>query len=178
MASSVLTPPSKTSFEPPAAKAPEPLRAVHTTNFPSLLRQLGASLLVTTYQAGRLVLVLTDPATTTILGPGAKRPTIRGGGKGRVFDIEGGSLALEGLTIAGGRAVRGGGILNHGGTLALDHAVLRGNRADVGGALFNDGKATLTHVVIRGNTTRVGSGLFNARNTTLTRGRSAVGGRR
>src|SRR3954467_7205767 len=36
---------------------PAPLRAVHTTNFPGLLRQLGASLLVTTYQAGKLVLV-------------------------------------------------------------------------------------------------------------------------
>lgn len=34
-----------------------PLRAVHTTNFPALLRQLGASLLVTTYQAGKLVIV-------------------------------------------------------------------------------------------------------------------------
>ena len=36
---------------------PTPLRAVHTPNFPLLLRQLGASLLVTTYQAGKLVLV-------------------------------------------------------------------------------------------------------------------------
>jgi uncharacterized protein (TIGR03032 family) len=34
-----------------------PLRAVHTTNFSAILRQLGASLLVTTYQAGKLVLV-------------------------------------------------------------------------------------------------------------------------
>jgi uncharacterized protein (TIGR03032 family) len=34
-----------------------PLRAVHSTNFPALLRQLGSSLLVTTYQAGKLVLV-------------------------------------------------------------------------------------------------------------------------
>jgi uncharacterized protein (TIGR03032 family) len=33
------------------------LKAVHTRNFPSLLRQLGASLLVTTYQAGKLVMV-------------------------------------------------------------------------------------------------------------------------
>src|SRR5262249_17653293 len=31
--------------------------AGHTPNFPALLRQLGASLLVTTYQAGRLVMV-------------------------------------------------------------------------------------------------------------------------
>jgi uncharacterized protein (TIGR03032 family) len=36
---------------------PGPLRAGHTPNFPALLRQLGASLLVTTYQAGKLVLV-------------------------------------------------------------------------------------------------------------------------
>jgi uncharacterized protein (TIGR03032 family) len=39
----------------PAAEAP--LRAVHTPNFPALLRRLGASLLVTTYQAGKLVLI-------------------------------------------------------------------------------------------------------------------------
>jgi uncharacterized protein (TIGR03032 family) len=36
---------------------PAPLRAVHTPNFPELLRQFGASLLITTYQAGKLVIV-------------------------------------------------------------------------------------------------------------------------
>ena len=41
----------------PRTEDPTPLRAVHTSNFPALLRQLGASLLVTTYQAGKLVLV-------------------------------------------------------------------------------------------------------------------------
>ena len=41
----------------PKTEDPAPLRAVHTPNFPALLRQLGASLLVTTYQAGKLVLV-------------------------------------------------------------------------------------------------------------------------
>jgi uncharacterized protein (TIGR03032 family) len=34
-----------------------PLCAAHTPNFPAILRQLGASLLVTTYQAGKLVMV-------------------------------------------------------------------------------------------------------------------------
>src|SRR5580704_12621133 len=34
-----------------------PLHAAHSPNFPALLRQLGASLLVTTYQAGKLVMV-------------------------------------------------------------------------------------------------------------------------
>ena len=41
----------------PRTEDPAPLRAVHTPNFPALLRQLGASLLVTTYQAGKLVMV-------------------------------------------------------------------------------------------------------------------------
>lgn len=35
----------------------EPLRSVHTTNFPDILKQLGISLLVTTYQAGKLVVL-------------------------------------------------------------------------------------------------------------------------
>src|SRR5262249_16882237 len=39
-------------------------------------------------------LVLTDPATITIVGPGARRLTISGAGKSGVFDVEGGSLAL------------------------------------------------------------------------------------
>src|SRR5262249_45798545 len=42
---------------PTLASDPQPLRAVHTSNFPALLRRLGASLLVTTYQADKVVLV-------------------------------------------------------------------------------------------------------------------------
>lgn len=41
----------------PRQPAAPPLRAVHTPNFPELLRQLGVSLLLTTSQAGKLVLV-------------------------------------------------------------------------------------------------------------------------
>jgi uncharacterized protein (TIGR03032 family) len=43
--------------DPSNSKAEAPLRAVHTSNFPAILRRLGASLLVTTYQAGKLVMV-------------------------------------------------------------------------------------------------------------------------
>ena len=39
---------------------PEPLRSVHTTNFPELLNQLGATLVISTYQAGHLILVRHD----------------------------------------------------------------------------------------------------------------------
>ncbi len=45
--------------EPNASE--QPLRSVHTTNFPGILQQLGISLLVTTYQAGKLVIVRPDP---------------------------------------------------------------------------------------------------------------------
>jgi hypothetical protein len=44
---------------PPPADAAA-LRSVHTQSFPPLLRALGASLLVTTYQAGKLVVVRAD----------------------------------------------------------------------------------------------------------------------
>jgi uncharacterized protein (TIGR03032 family) len=45
---------------PPDDSAPSPLRSVHTSNFPAILDQLGSSLLVTTYQAGKLVVVRSD----------------------------------------------------------------------------------------------------------------------
>lgn len=44
----------------PAETAPEPLRSVYTENFPASLDALGASLMVTTYQAGKLVMVRAD----------------------------------------------------------------------------------------------------------------------
>src|ERR1700692_5148096 len=49
--------PTTLPTDPPSIGDTSPLRAVHTANFPALLRQLGASLLVTTYQAGKLVMV-------------------------------------------------------------------------------------------------------------------------
>ncbi len=50
--------------EPPSDAGPPsgdaPLRSVHTTNLSAIFQQLGVSLLVTTYQAGKLVLVRPD----------------------------------------------------------------------------------------------------------------------
>jgi uncharacterized protein (TIGR03032 family) len=58
----MITSPASPAYRPSEADRPEtenpaPLRAVLTTNLPALLRQLGVSLLVTTYQAGKLVRV-------------------------------------------------------------------------------------------------------------------------
>jgi hypothetical protein len=113
-------------------------------------------------------LVLTNPAAITIVGPGAKSLSISGGGKSGVFDVEGGSLALSGVTIAAGQADLGGGLRNEGGRLVLTNVVIRGNRAVVGGGLFNDGRATLSRVSIKGNRAQVGCGVFNTRTATLT----------
>jgi uncharacterized protein (TIGR03032 family) len=50
-----------TATEPEIPETPlPPLRSVHTTNFPSILDQLGASVLVSTYQAGKLVMLRPD----------------------------------------------------------------------------------------------------------------------
>ncbi len=112
-------------------------------------------------------LVLSDPATITIVAPGARRLTIGGGGKTGVFDIETGSLSLSGVTIANGNADLGGGLRNDGGRLVLTNVLIQGNRAIVGGGLFNDGRTTLGAVSIKGNRAHVGSGMFNTRAATL-----------
>jgi uncharacterized protein (TIGR03032 family) len=48
------------NIEPAAKEGPSPLRSVHTTNFPGILDQLQSSLAVTTYQAGKLVILRSD----------------------------------------------------------------------------------------------------------------------
>jgi uncharacterized protein (TIGR03032 family) len=44
----------------PADRDPSPLRSVHTINFPAILDKLHSSLFVTTYQAGKLVILRSD----------------------------------------------------------------------------------------------------------------------
>ncbi|MEO0867933.1 MAG: TIGR03032 family protein [Cyanobacteria bacterium J06642_11] len=46
-----------------SSAAPSPLRSIHTNNFPGLLSTLGISLVVSTYQAGKVVLVRADGGT-------------------------------------------------------------------------------------------------------------------
>jgi uncharacterized protein (TIGR03032 family) len=45
---------------PTTPAPPPPLRSVHTTNFPQILAEAPASVLVTTYQAGKLVILRND----------------------------------------------------------------------------------------------------------------------
>src|SRR4029079_12253502 len=52
--------PENNQATPPADTGPSPLSSVHTTNFPAILDQLHSSLFVTTYQAGKLVILRSD----------------------------------------------------------------------------------------------------------------------
>lgn len=84
-----------------------------------------------------------------IEGPGAEKLTISGNNSSRVFDISGGvTVTLAGLTVTGGFADHGGGILNEpGANLTLSHVSLSDNQAVLGlggGAIFNDAGASLS----------------------------------
>ena len=113
-----------------------------------------------TLSRGQLALI---NRSTTIIGPGAGLLTISGGGQSRVFDIEGGSAVLSGLTISGGQADNGAGLYHNGGTLSLTGCTVSGNTAgSLGGGLGNQvGTATLTNCTVSGNTAAAGGGVGN-----------------
>ncbi len=66
-----ITPPPDDTTQP---SGPPPLRSVHTSNFPAILDQLGISLAVTTYQAGKLVLVRSDQGVINTHFRGFNKP--------------------------------------------------------------------------------------------------------
>ena len=72
------------SDQPSAEPAPSPLRSVHTTNFPAILDQLGSSLLVTTYQAGKLVIVRSDSGVINTHFRAFNKPMGLAVGRGRL----------------------------------------------------------------------------------------------
>ena len=68
----------------PADTGPSPLRSVHTTNFPAILDQLGSSLLVTTYQAGKLVILRSDGGVINTHFRAFNKPMGMAMGRGRL----------------------------------------------------------------------------------------------
>jgi hypothetical protein len=80
------------------------------------------------------------------------------------------------VTVADGKADRGGGLRNEGGWLELTDVVVQSNRAFTGGGIYNDGQATLTNVIIRGNSACVENGLFNTRRAIFSWRRSPARG--
>jgi uncharacterized protein (TIGR03032 family) len=59
----LLARPAKPATRPAGAGAESPLRSVYTQSFPQLLRQISSSLLVSTYQTGKLICARHDQGT-------------------------------------------------------------------------------------------------------------------
>jgi CSLREA domain-containing protein len=130
----------------------------------------------------------------TILGPGAniltvRRSTASGTPSFRIFNIQGSTVAISGMTISGGdlaNAGGGAGILNSGGSLTLADSSVSFNRVTglntVGGGILNinNGSLTLTNSSVNANTAPTGggirsdSGTVKITNSTLSRNSSGA----
>ena len=95
-----------------------------------------------------------------ITGAGARTTIIDGSGIiDQVFEIRTGTVTISDMTITGGRADFGGGILVQSqGTLTVNKATVSGNTAtDSGGGIFSFGKLTLDSSTVSGNTAATGT---------------------
>jgi hypothetical protein len=105
-----------------------------------------------------------------ITGPSANLLTVqRTSGTARIFHLNAGKTAtISGLTIAGGNATSGAGILNDHGTLTITHSTISGNgtASTSGGGILNDGSTTAASLTIlnstlSGNTASTGGAVSN-----------------
>lgn len=106
----------------------------------------------------------------TIVGPGANQLTIDGRGSNQVFMIgAGANVSISGLTITGGNAANGGGILNNG-TLRLSNDTISGNSAtSSGGGIYNTGTLSLSNCTVLGNTAdQLAGGIYSTGSLSLT----------
>jgi len=109
-----------------------------------------------------------DIATNlTVVGAGAGVTAVDGGGIDRVLHVDpagaGITVEMTDVTIRGGQPAAlqdGGGMLNNGATLELDHVAVTGNQADDGGGIDNDGTADflMLNGTLSGNTAADDSG--------------------
>src|SRR5215204_4524716 len=112
---------------------------------------------------------LTLDKSLTIDGPGANQLTINANGASRVFLIPSlvadasNIVALEGLTIAGGNSVAGGGIYQGIATLTITNVSIIGNNAtSAGGGIYKPGGTlTVINSTIAGNTGSSVAGIYN-----------------
>src|SRR5262249_21709861 len=95
------------------------------------------------------------------------------GGDYRIFTVvQGASVLITGLTIAGGRAAEGSGLFNAG-TLSGFYATLTENLADaafgVGGRVYHapGGDLTVSHSTLMGNRAAQGGGIANVLGTMM-----------
>lgn len=119
--------------------------------------------------------------TLVIIGDGAGTTAIIGSAQARVFDIfQGAKLALQGITVSGGRGgtsvafpghIHGGAIHNHGELFMVQSAIVSGRalNSEGGGLAAAGGSRTeLTNVTIADNVAdNIGGGIWNMGSLTL-----------
>ena len=122
--------------------------------------------------AGTYTLASPLPVIDGVLTINGNGRTIDGDGNGPVLAVDVGDLTIDDITITGGAAIEGGGILNLG-ELTVTNSTITGNSADSGAGVFNAGSADIVRSTIADNTaTDAGGGITNfgvalIRNTTI-----------
>jgi hypothetical protein len=115
----------------------------------------------------------------TLAGAGAGRTTIEGipdGGAAVIYIKLGISVAISGVTIAGGATHTYSGGVNNFGKLTLLDSVIRGNSGSFGGGIFTyaDATSTLIGCEVTGNTAETGGGIWNGNIRNAEPGRSTL----
>ncbi len=115
-----------------------------------------------------------------ILGTGADRTTIDGGGIDRVIDAQG-SLELHGVEVRGGRATSAGGGIRSVETFTLIRSTVRSNRSDVEGGGISADQLVVRDSTISGNVAGTRGGgiaadLANLENVTLSGNQAGLDG--
>jgi hypothetical protein len=89
----------------------------------------------------------------------------------RIFQVvNGANLTLNNLTLSNGTVPgnKGGALSNNGGTVTINHSVLRNNSADTGGAIMNSaGSLIITNSTLSGNSAIYGGAIENAGSLTV-----------
>ncbi|MDQ3817623.1 MAG: DUF5011 domain-containing protein, partial [Acidobacteriota bacterium] len=125
-----------------------------------------------------LTSALPDIADHLIInGPGANLLTVKrdsGASNFRIFEIMSGTVAINGLTISGGKGTGatfrgGGGIYNIGGTLTVSDCTFSDNSGvdTGGGAIYNSATLTVINSTFSGNGGFAGGAISNERMLTI-----------
>ncbi len=176
------------SGNPPGGSAP-PCTVCPTCIFPTIQAAVDAArtgdiigLCPGTYRETIAIPARASLRGLVIVGAGSEAgdTIIDGDGFGPVVanPAEGPALVLQRLTITGGHAEQGGGILTTARSLTLIDVRVTGNRATLGGGgIFSSGTLELGATDVTNNTARNGGGIFSTgENTVVLRNDSTVSG--
>jgi hypothetical protein len=79
----------------------------------------------------------------------------------RVFNITGGTVILENMTVSNGNTSENGAGIYNSGNLTINNSTVSGNTATYGGGIYNYGTMSLSNSTVSGNTATYGGGIYN-----------------